>query len=185
MAVKVGANRRRQRGATLIEVLIAGALLLVMMAGILPAFVVAMNNNHKSKLDSTGIMLAQSVLEQIIALEEGGGPNTLKDGLGNILTINHDPGGANMISVPGHADDIDFTQATPIAGNYSMDFHVVAQGTDMTGVAVQNSDTLYDVRWHVEDLGSVRLITVAARPKGMTVGRFSIPVTLRTIVGPK
>ena len=96
MTVSVAANKRRQRGATLIEVLIAGALLLIMMAGILPAFVVAMNNNHKSKLDSTGIMLAQSVLEQIIALESGGGPDTVKDGLDNVHTINYAPGGKSV-----------------------------------------------------------------------------------------
>jgi hypothetical protein len=46
----------------------------------------------------------------------------------------------------------------------------------------------YDVRWNVAQVtANTYLVTVAARPKGMTAGRFTfaLPVTFRTYVGPQ
>ena len=80
---------------------------------------------------------------------------------------------------------IDFTQTNPPSG-YQMTF-VVCNGGGVAG-----TQAVYDVRWNIQQIATTKLsssylVTVAARPQGMTNNRFTfaLPVTFRTFVGPQ
>ena len=172
-------KRRCEAGMTLIELLIAGAVLTVGMLSIMGLLMLAVGNNGRSKIDTSATMLTQAVLEQISAKLAGGGPGTLTDcnGTGTTWTINYSSStsgqGANL-----SGGTIDFTQAqSNVPAGYYMNY------VECSG----NVQSTYDVRWNVESLSGTNtyLVTVGARPSGGLPSRFSfsIPVTLRTYVG--
>jgi Tfp pilus assembly protein PilV len=171
-------QRQSEAGMTLIELLIAGAVLVVGMLSIMGLLMLAVGNNGRSKLDTTSTMLAQAVVEQISAKIAGGGPGTLTDcnGSGTTWTIDYSSGtgsaGANLSN-----GAIDFTQAqSSVTTGYYMNY-VECSGN------VQNT---YDVRWNIQSLSASNtyLVTVGARPGALpTRFSFAIPVTLRTYVG--
>lgn len=167
---------------TLIELLIAGTVLVVGMLSLMGLLMLAIGNNGRSKIDSTATMLTQGVLEQISAKLAGGGPGSITDnancnGTGNTWTIDTSSGngsqGANLLS-----GKIDFTQTqAAVPANYFMNY------VDCNN----NIITMYDVRWNVQTIGTngTYLVTVGARPKSSLPTRFSfaIPVTMRAYVG--
>ena len=164
---------------TLIELLIAGVVLVVGMLSIMGLLMLAVGNNGRSKIDTTATMLAQAVVEQISAKLAGGGPGTLTDcnGTGTTWTFDYSSGtGSAGANVSGGA--IDFTQAqSSVPANYYMNY------LECNG----SVHTTYDVRWNIQSLSNTNtyLITVGARPSGALPTRFSfaIPVSLRTYVG--
>lgn len=174
-------NRRpklsSEAGMTLIELSIAGFVLVFGMLSVMGLLMLAMGNNGRSKIDSGATMLTQAVLEQISAKLAGGGPGTITDngncnGTGTTWTIDYQPGAGAPLNNNGN---IDFTQAQ--VANYSMDY------VDCNS----NVKTVYDVRWDVQNVGSnsTYLVTVGARPKSGLPTRFSfaIPVNMRAYVG--
>jgi Tfp pilus assembly protein PilV len=178
-------NRRKlhpESGMTLIELLIAGFVLVFGMLSIMGLLFIAIGNNGRSKIDSQATMLSQAVLEQLSAKLSGGGPGSLTDnancnGTGTTHAIGYDAGGA---STTGGA--MDFTQAqgsigTDSNGNpYYMDYVDCSNNVPM----------IYDVRWNIQSLGNATyLVTVGARPKNGLPQRFAfaIPVNMRTYVG--
>ncbi len=174
---------KRQAGFTLLELMLAALVLVFGLLAITALFATAIGNNGRSRVDSTATMLSQSVIEQITAVLARGGPPAITD-CGQPPTawaIDTSVGGAAL-----SGSSIDFTQTSPPAG-YHMNF-VVCNGGGEAG-----TQALYDVRWNVAQIspGSepqpTYLVTVAARPQGMTPGRFTfaLPVTLRTLVGPQ
>ncbi len=166
-------HRRSESGSSLIEVAIAGLVLLVGMLAVMTLLAISIGNNGRSKVDSTATMLTQAVLEQLTSsLRATGQAASLTDCNGTPWAI--DAGvGANLSGAK-----IDFTQSSPPQGSY-MNY---AQ-CDSNG----NSRTIYDVRWNVQTLSThgTYLVTVGARPKGSAGNRllFSIPVNMRTYVG--
>lgn len=173
-------SRKSQAGASLIEVLIAAVVFTVCILGVVPLFMVAIGNNGRSKLDTTSTELAQSVIEQIVAVKARGGPAQMIDCAPTpktwLISVDNTPAG----QVPLNADNsaIDFTAAT--VNGYHMDFSVC--GDSPTTGAV------YDVRWRIDEMPiNTSLVTVSARPKSMPTQRFafSLPVTMRTYVGPQ
>src|SRR6266852_4133667 len=69
-SARLGTVRRGHRiecGISIIELLIAITVLAVGMAGLAVLFSIAIMNNSRSKGDTTGTMLAQTVLEKIAA----------------------------------------------------------------------------------------------------------------------
>jgi hypothetical protein len=168
-------HRRSESGSSLIEVAIAGLVLVVGMLAIMTLLAVAIGNNGRSKVDSTATMLTQAVVEQISAVLAGGGPGSITDcnGTGTAWAVDSKSGGANL---SGSA--IDFTQSTPPTGFYMNFAQCNANGT---------LQATYDVRWNVQtiDSGGTFLVTVGARPKGSAGNRllFSIPVNVRAYVG--
>lgn len=173
------AKLHSESGMTLIELMIAGAVLVFGMLSIMGLLMMAVGNNGRSKIDSTATMLTQGVLEQVSAKLAGGGPGSITDnsncdGTGTTWTIDSAPGaGAKLLS-----GKIDFTQAQgAVPANYFMNY------VDCNN----NVKAVYDVRWNIQTIGAngTYLVTVGARPSNNLPTRFSfaIPVTMRAYVG--
>jgi type II secretory pathway pseudopilin PulG len=185
-------KRNRQRGMTLIELMVACFVLVVGMLGSLAMILMAIATNGRNKYDTTGTMLAQMVIEQIATLPTN--TSTTQITLTDCTTLTHAgqphamavvggdigvPTGAALVPEtdvnryrrPG---DIDFTEAAPPAG-YSMTWHSCG-------------DLNFDVRWNVNQVNErTRLITVSARQVAFArnnANLYAPPVTLRTISGP-
>lgn len=175
-------TQKQQAGFTLLELLIAGVILIVGLLAVAALFATAVGNNGRSRVDSTATMLSASVIEQVTAVLARGGPSSVID-CGQPPTtwpIDTAVGGAAL-----SGSGIDFTQTNPPAG-YQMNF-VVCNGGGEAG-----TQAVYDVRWNIQQIStsppsSSYLVTVAARPQGMVNGRFTfaLPVTFRTFVGPQ
>ena len=171
-----------ESGMTLIELSIAGFVLVFGMLSIMGLLMMAIGNNGRSKVDSTATMLTQAVVEQVSADLAGGGPGTVTDngncnGTGTTFAINTSasaPPTGKGASLSG--GQINFKQANPPAG-FHMDYVE----------CVNNIKTTYDVRWNVQNMSSNKtfLITVGAKPKSTlpTKFGFSIPVNVRAYVG--
>lgn len=164
---------------SMIELLIACAVLVFGLLSVMGVLMVATGNNGRSKIDSSATMLTQAVVEQISAVLEGGGPGSITDcaGAGNTWVIDTTSGAPpNGWGATVKGGQIDFTQATPPAGAH-MDY-VECNG---------NVQTTYDVRWNVQTVGSNNtfLVTVGAKPKEKLPARFgfAIPVNMRVYVG--
>jgi hypothetical protein len=136
--------------------------------------------NNRNKLDSTGTMLTQAVIERVKSTIIGSGTSSLVDCTGTTWTIDTSPGGAALTGAK-----IDFTQTSPPT-DYHMDY-VVRSPCSSTGTEI----TTYDVRWNVEIVGAPTtptntfLITVGARMKGHSEGNmfYSLPVNFRIMAG--
>ncbi len=173
---------QKESGMTLIELSIAGFVLVFGMLSLMGLLMTAIGNNGRSKIDSTATMLTQAVVEQISADLAGGGPGTVTDnancnGTGTTFTINTSSGAApagNGSTLSGST--IDFTQASPPTG-FHMDYIE----------CVNNLKTTYDVRWNVLNMSSNKtyLVTVGAKPKSTLPAKFgfAIPVNMRIFVG--
>ncbi len=170
-----GPKRKGEAGISLIELLIAGAVMVVGFMAVMMLILTAIASNNRNKMDSSSAMLAQAVVEQIKSTMIPG-TTSLTDCAGATHTIDTAgaTGGGAGASLSGA--DIDFSQATPPAG-YHMDFAICN---------VANTSATYDVRWNVKTItAETYLITVAVRLKGAgsDLRYFALPVTLRTYVG--
>ena len=167
-------------GIGVIEVLVATLVLMICSLGIVGMISAAIVTNNRNKLDSTGTMLTQAIIERVKSTIIGSGSSSLVDCTGTTWTIDTSPGGAALAGA-----NIDFTEASP-ATDYHMDY-VVRSPCSSTGKEI----TTYDVRWHVEIVGAPAtptntfLITVGARMKGHSEGNmfYSLPVNFRVMAG--
>ena len=186
-------GRRSQAGMTLIELMVALAILAIGLAGIVNVLVVAMESDNRNSRDTSSTLLAQMVVEQISAQH----PNStaaisVTDCQGTVWTISTTPdvspngAGATLVtnsSAAGYGG-IDNTQSySSIPANYAMKY------VDCGGVGNTGVPTAYDIRWNVMtvDANYSRLITVSARPVGATsLGgiHYALPVNLRMVAGP-
>jgi Tfp pilus assembly protein PilV len=180
-------SKNRQRGMSLIELMIACFVLVVGMLGSLSLILLAIATNSRNKFDTTGTMLAQMVVEQINTLPTNMNVSTIDmtDCGGTLHTVSvvggdvGVPTGSALISTSNtntayRAGDIDFSEATP-AANYHMMWTTCGNAQ-------------FDIRWNVNQISDrSRLITVSARQllfKGKNANLFAPPITLRTISGP-
>ena len=171
---------KREKGMSLIELMIAMVVLMVGVLAVMSLIAVAIGSNARNRRDSTGTMLAEMVLDQISAIPVGASPSTvsISDCATNSYTIESagSPSGAGA-NLSG--SNIDFTQgAATITANYSMMYTVCGPSNDTRAV--------YDVRWNVQTItANSNFVTVAARLRnsGTDARLFAIPVTLRTVVG--
>jgi Tfp pilus assembly protein PilV len=199
MRHKIQSQRNRnQAGFTLVELMIAGVLLVfgvMTMAGLVGLTV---KNNGHSRLDSTATMLNQAVVEQVasgigyqsaaiicststdplcgIAKITDCGTHTT---LSTAWLVNSVIGGANTVN-----GNIDFTQAKTSLSGYQMDY-VVCNG------AIQ---TTYDVRWSISALvpsasattttSFTHILTVGTQMEGGSSGIINFPINMRMMVGP-
>lgn len=187
---RVQSGKPAMSGFSLVELMIAITVLAIGMAGLAVLFSTAIMNNSRSKGDTSGTMLAQTVLEKIAA-QPANAPATFT------LTDCNPSGGTNWtIATAGTAspgsgatintstNGIDFTQAySAVPANYKMQFVACGSG---------GRQTPYEVRWNIQTISAnTRLITVAARPLAAASSAgsanqallFALPVTLRTIGG--
>jgi Tfp pilus assembly protein PilV len=184
-------SRYAERGMSLIELAFAGFVLTVGMLGSLVLILAAMQNNSRSKFDSTGTMVAQLVMEHI-----------------NTMPTNQTSGGVLVTSIP----ITDCT--TPSHAGQTWNVSVVGQNPAGVGAAISGSeidwtqdyaavpagykmlywscgDVVWEVRWHIAQWsGLTKVIVVSARQSGTANAKvksgfiFSPPVTLRTVSGP-
>ncbi len=189
-------KRDGESGLTMIELMFAGFVLVVGMMGSLMMMIIGIQSNTKAKVDTTGTMLAQMVLEEINA-------QSTRD-IQTQMTINDcqsgDPGattGNNLFAL-NIVDGSTLTSLTTPAGPVTMATVVSGTSTRLDGAidytqAVSSSTsgppypfyrgngynmlyktcggTTYDVRWRVANIvaGQTRQITVAARHVAVTI----------------
>ena len=168
------------RGFSLIEVMIAMAVLVVGLLGGIVVIAVASANDGRSKLHSTAILLAQSTMEKIAAIPAAAGntQTTLTDCAGTPHTIETAvpaPGGSPaLIDTGAFAGTIDFSQ--PTVANYSMVYVTCSSGGNIG----------FDVRWRIDQgpTPATQLVTVSAKPL-VTAGatQFMLPYTIRQLRG--
>src|SRR6266568_2086777 len=174
-------RRRAQAGISVIEVLIAGVILMICSGGMIALIVGSIATNNRNKLDSTQTMLAESILEQITSTIIGVGTSSLSDCAGTTWTIDTSPGGADLTA----SSRIDFTQTSPPA-DYHMNYVV---NTPCTSSGARQG--IYDVRWHVDIVGApdtptnTYMLTVGAKMQNHGEGNllFSLPVNFRVMAG--
>lgn len=168
------------RGFSLIEVMIAMAVLVVGLLGGIVVIAVAGANDGRSKLHSTAILLAQSTMEKIAAIPAAAGntQTTLTDCAGTPHTIETAVpaagGSPALISTGAFSGTIDFSQ--PTVANYSMVYVTCSNGGNIG----------FDVRWRIDQgpTPATQLVTVSAKPL-VTAGatQFMLPYTIRQLRG--
>jgi Tfp pilus assembly protein PilV len=191
-------SQRRQAGFTLLELLIAGALLvfgIMTMAGLVG---LAVKNNGHSRLDSTATMLNQAVVEQLInginnrdlinSLDVSNPASaTITDcnGAGTAWTINSTGPGAPLCTNTANGcqlGNIDFSDTSFTANDgYHMNYAVCSG----------NKKVIYDVRWNItapDGLTHTSILTVGSRlyqaPGPTDTGIINFPINMRVMVGP-
>lgn len=172
-----------QKGASLIEMMIAILVLTVGLIGSAALMAVAISSNARSRRDSTSTAVAQLVLDQISAVPLGGSTTslTITDCAGNSTTVNTSGttagSGANLTG----SGSIDFTQSFgSVSAGYAMTYTVCSVSNGL--------QTAYDVRWNVTKLpsGKEEFVVVGAQILGTNSNSpqfFAAPVSIRTVVG--
>src|SRR6201984_1421333 len=98
----------KQRGMTLIELMIAMVVLLVGVVGSMALIAYAMGGNGRSKQQSNATVIAQMITEKISSQRASLSNNlTVVDCVGNSNTVNTGAGGGALTS----SGAVDFTQA--------------------------------------------------------------------------
>ena len=167
---------RKQSGITMIELMIAGMVMVVGFLGLMILITTAIATNNRNKMDTNATLAAQMVFEEIRADVQTGSNPSLTDCGGT--TWNIGLGSSTVGSSTGaplSGATIDFTQST--VTDYSMNYQVCT---------ANGGQAIYDVRWNVTRLtDGVWLVVVGSRPIGATsnLRYFALPVTLRGIVG--
>jgi prepilin-type N-terminal cleavage/methylation domain-containing protein len=185
------AKRNRQKGFSVIELLIAMFILTIGLLGGMLIMLAAMATNSRNRMDSTAVALAQSTLDRIIVLSISDPNQTsiMRDCLGNQTIVNTSVGGAPLTNFNGIGNagvsNIDFSQA-PVPG-YQMLYAVCAAG------AADSNPQYYDVRWAIQGplgTGNTQLVLVGAKHTnengnggGKAARFFNLPITLRAIRG--
>jgi Tfp pilus assembly protein PilV len=178
-----GKNTCRERGTTLIEMMIALLVLVVGLLGPIALVSIAVSSNARSKRDSTSAALAEMVIGQISTIPVGGAVTavTITDCAGNSTTVDvsgtTSGSGANLTT----SGNIDFTQSfSSVPSGYAVKYTVCG--------ATSGTQFVYDVRWNVTLLpsGKEELVVVGAQPAGSASADAwlnALPVSLRTVVG--
>jgi prepilin-type N-terminal cleavage/methylation domain-containing protein len=171
---------KMSRGFSLIELMVAMAVLAIGLLGGIAVIAVATANDGRSKLHSTAVTIAQSTMEKIVAIPTGAantqtaitdcvGPHTIE------TAVPVAPGVSPALVASGaFAGTIDFSQ--PTVTNYSMDYAICSIGANLR----------YDVRWSIDPgpTPSTQMVTVSVKPE-ITAGpaQLTLPYTLHQLRG--
>jgi Tfp pilus assembly protein PilV len=168
--------RRKESGMSIIELMIAMVVLLVGIIGSLALAGLAIGNNGRNRQQSNSTTVAQMVTEKIMSIPASASTTlTITDCSNTNDTINTAGTSAGAGAPLLSSGAVDFSQ-TAVA-NYSLSY---------TACGSQGRQSVYDVRWNIQTLSSyTKLLTVSAQLKGNGKNPvyFSLPVTIRTIVG--
>jgi Tfp pilus assembly protein PilV len=180
-------KHRNQAGFTMIELMIAGVLLVVGVAAMSGLVGLTVKNNGHSRLDSTATMINQAVVEQVseaISYKsscQGTGTLTITDCAGHTYTVDTAGPGAPLITSsadPTKIGYIDFTQPQDTTNGYEMNYSVCSGSTQAT----------YDVRWNIQAIPTTAstfttLLTVGTRMRGGSA-IINFPINMRVLLGP-
>jgi prepilin-type N-terminal cleavage/methylation domain-containing protein len=163
---------QKQRGMTLIELMIAMIVLMVGVIGSMALVAYAIGGNGRSRQQSNSTALAQMLTEKIASVKASTNPNlTVTDCAGNSFTVSTTAGGSTLTT----SGDVDYTQSA--VTNYQMLF---------TDCGTSGRQITYDVRWNIQQTTPyVKMLTISAMMKGAgnDPKYFSLPVTVRTLIG--
>ena len=149
-AYTYGAMKKSERGFTLVETVFSVALLTIAILGLATAIPVAVQTNHRNRVDSEGAMLVQKELEQIATQPLTS--SSFTDANGNSVSL---AAGGNTLA----NGQIDFDAAA-----------VAGYNATVTG----NAGAQYQLRWNVQSLADgSKQFTMAARRTGGQ--RFLLP----------
>jgi prepilin-type N-terminal cleavage/methylation domain-containing protein len=175
----------RQRGMSLIELMIALAVLTIGLTSLLGLIVTAIANDGKAKVDTGATLVSQMMIETLSAQTNPNNSFTIKDCTSTttvvwtLLGVPADaPGNGAQLNATTGA--IDFSGQTYAAAPASYKMTYRSCGANGTW-------TDYDVRWNVTRITDYsRQITVSARAltnaNAASVAKmYTAPVTLRTI----
>jgi prepilin-type N-terminal cleavage/methylation domain-containing protein len=176
MELKMNKQRRtsKERGMTLIELMIAMVVLLVGVVGSMALIGYAMSGNGRNKQQSNSTVIAQMLTEKISSQKATlSNSLTVIDCTGTSNTVNTSVGGGALTS--GGA--VDFTQAA-VTG-YQMYY---------TDCGTNGRQMTYDVRWTItQPTTYTKLVIVSAQLKNAAgtsnPTMYSRPVSVRTLVG--
>jgi type IV pilus modification protein PilV len=164
--------RRQQRGMTMIELMIAMVVLLIGVMGSMALIAYTIGTNNRNKQQSNATVIAQLMSEKISSQKATLTNNlTVYDCTNTGTTVYTAAGGATLTS----AGDVDFTQAA-VTG-YQMYY---------TDCGTSGRKIVYDVRWNItQPTTYTKMLVVSAKMKGAGNDSkvFSLPVTIRTLVG--
>jgi type II secretory pathway pseudopilin PulG len=166
----------KQRGTSLIELMIACLVLMVGVAGTVTLIPIAIGANSRNRQQSNSTVIAQMVIEKMLSAPVGGaGPVlTINDCTPTTYNITTAVGGAPLLA----SGDVNFAAAAP--AGYGMLYTACG--------AAGGGQSVYDVRWNIQQPAGttfVKLITVSAklRGSGTDLRYFSLPVTIRSTAG--
>lgn len=201
----VSARRRaklRQRGMSMIELLLAMTVLAVGLLGCMIMILAGIQSNSRNKNDSAAVVLDQEILEMFATYKfyptqgyvvvNDCGTTAASVHWANVVqgTVAVGGAGARLYTaasapLPSMAGDIDWTQAAPVFGTngtagYAMNYQTC------------NGDT-YEVRWNVMEVNpnasgvaALSLLTVSARQTAAANARnatlFAVPTSLHTLI---
>jgi prepilin-type N-terminal cleavage/methylation domain-containing protein len=181
------ARKIRERGMTMLELLIAMTVLAIGMTGAAGMILAGIQSNARNKNDTAAVVLDQEILERFATYQfyPTSGSVLITD-CSTGATSTHQasvvgavaPGNGATLSASG---DIDWTQPAPALATgatpgYDMLYHTC------------NGD-IYEVRWNVTMIDgetNIAALTVSSRQTAAAGSRiamlFSVPTTLRTII---
>jgi prepilin-type N-terminal cleavage/methylation domain-containing protein len=199
LCAATGARQSSESGMTMLELMIAMAVLAIGMTGAMGMILAGIQTDARNKNDTAAVVLDQMILEQFAAYQNypaAGGFIVISD-CSTGATRLHEAGaaagtaalggnGATLYTAgtapfPANVGDIDWTQPAPAfatAGTvgYAMNYQTC------------NGDT-YEVRWNVMQFDTetnIAQLTVSARQISAAGNRvptlFSVPATIRTII---
>lgn len=173
---------RSQTGFTLLELLLAGVVMLVGLSGGLLLVLMAISSNQRNNLDSSGTILAQMTMEMIASVPANSNSSvsvvdcnpTTSSATHTLSNLGSSSGSGAPLTSGGA---IDFTQAQ--VNGYSMLYYSCQASTG-------DRQILFDIRWNIKTLTTnTKLVIVAAQRTGANNNAvlFAVPVSLKTIVG--
>ncbi len=191
-----GARQTSESGLTMLELLIAMAVLAVGMTGAMGMILAGIQSNARNKNDTAAVVLDQEILEQFAAYQNYPAAN-------GFITINdcstgstqlHEAGAAGTVAgngatlytsatapFPAAVGNIDWTQAAPTFATSSTVGYAMNYQTC-------NGD-MFEVRWNVmlvDSESNIAQLTVSSRQiaagGNKTPMLFSIPTTISTII---
>jgi prepilin-type N-terminal cleavage/methylation domain-containing protein len=182
MALKMkAATSRRQRGMSLIELMIAVTVLTIGVAGCAIVIPIAIGRNFANRQQGNSTAIAQMVLEKLLSVPASTSPT---------LTITDCAGNANLVSTTGTAGG----SGSTVLSSGSIDF-TAAQGSggapagyymNYTTCGTNGRQATYDVRWNIKAPSTfIELVTVSVKLKKTTgdAKLFAVPVTIRSMAG--
>jgi prepilin-type N-terminal cleavage/methylation domain-containing protein len=166
MALNKGTMRhKKQRGMSLLELMIAMVVFMVGVIGCAAAIPFALRTNFGNRQQNNSTVLAQMVTEKIMSVPVGTTSTAIMDCAGTANTVNTTAGGESVLS----SGTIDYTAST--TAGYYMNY--------TTCGSTNGLQMVYDVRWNIQALGDTKLVTVSAKLNRAG----ALPTTIRSMIG--